>query len=298
MKRSRDLALVLLLVVLGSCKGDRAAISPSVPDLSSTPAQAAAVATPDPRRPFSFVVIGDFGTGGTSEVAVASAIRTWVSSHSIDALMTTGDNVYERGAPSSFDDAWRRPYGWLVRAKIPVYATIGNHDILTRRGRPVMDLLGMPAKWYTHAFPNVSLIVLDGNNPASKTQLRYIREKTDPHSRWTIALFHQPIWSCSLHGTTPDINRLWLPLFRKYGIDLILNGHDHAYQRFGTTPPTIVTGGGGASLYGIRRCPPGTPNPKATRNAHHFLYVEAGSQTLRVRAIDITGNVFDDFTYR
>lgn len=247
---------------------------------------------------FDFVVIGDFGVGGERQGRVATAMQQWAVTHEVEAFVTTGDNIYSSGHPSAFENAWRRPYGWVQAADIPIVASLGNHDKQTDAGRPVMGLLEMPSPWYTRDFASIRFLVLDANQPGNAQQLRFISESVAPPPRWTIAVFHQPAFSCAKHGSTPDVQRLWLPLFRRVGVDLILNGHDHSYQRFATTPPAVVTGGGGATLYAIGRCPIGTPKPEVAFSAYNFLYVEASTTAVRVRSIKIPGStIADDVTY-
>lgn len=299
------LACVMLFVAACSNGPSRSAVVPDLPSASPLPSPspssstrpASGSASAEPDLPFSFVVVGDFGVGGRDEGAIASAARTWAATHPVDAFVTTGDDVYDSGSPDAFDDAWRKPYGWVERAGIPVVASIGNHDVRTGGGAPVMKLLGMPNRWYVRSFSGVQMIVLDGNDPGNPKQLEFMRTQIDPDAKHRIVIFHQPMWSCSRHGTTASINRLWLPILRDGKATLLLNGHDHLYERFATDPPAIVTGGGGAGLYGMGQCPSGTPTPAANRVVRHFLYVVVTDGAVHVQAIDANGSAFDDARY-
>ncbi len=242
----------------------------------------------------SFVAIGDFGIGGGTETQVARGMQDWAAKQPVQAFVTTGDNIYPSGAPSSFQNAWHRPFEWVQRAGIPIVASLGNHDVRTDKGQPVMDLLDMPSRWYQKRMGPVQFLVLDSTLIGAEEQLTFIDRAIDERAPWTIAVFHHPAWSCGRHGTTSDVQRLWLPLFVKRGVDLILTGHDHDYQRFDTAPPAIVTGGGGASLYQLGRCPSGTPKPVASFVSHHFVAVDATPLTLRLRAVRLPGNVTAD----
>lgn len=242
-----------------------------------------------PTGPFRFVVLGDFGNGSQGELKIAGAIDDWTDAHPINALVTTGDNVYESGAPARFAEAWHGPFGWVSRERIPVVATLGNHDIETQAGAPVMGLLDMPSRWYTRRIGPVEFIVLDANRPTDPRQLDFLRHVlASSTARWKIAVFHQPAYSCSRHGSTPEVDDLWLPLLARDGVDLVLNGHDHAYQRFGPINGTtyVVTGGGGASLYHEDDCPDGTPTPDVKRVVHHFVTLVVSGSRLRIEAFD------------
>ncbi len=88
--------------------------------------------------------------------------------------------------------------------------------------------------------------------------------------------------------------------FEEAGVDLVLSGHDHNYQRFdergGVT--YVVTGGGGNSrLYELKECPADYPE-RLVGNAqvNHFLLVEGSARRLRVRALTGDGEVIDDFS--
>jgi 3',5'-cyclic AMP phosphodiesterase CpdA len=246
--------------------------------------------------PFRFVVVGDYGEGGTTEAKIASAIDRWTDRNPIDAFVSTGDNVYQSGAPEQFMGAWTVPYGWVSHENTPVIATLGNHDIETDGGHPVMDLLGMSARWYTRRIGPVEFIILDANDPTNADQLRFLNEAlAESTSRWKIAVFHQPVYSCSRHGSTPTVDAAWLPLLEKNGVDLVLNGHDHTYQRFGPIEGTtyIVTGGGGAELYYETACPASTPAPDVHETVHNFVTLWVSGSTLRLETLSADGQLID-----
>jgi 3',5'-cyclic AMP phosphodiesterase CpdA len=246
-----------------------------------------------------FVVIGDFGTGGTDEYQVASAIRTWAATHPVDALVTTGDNIYETGHPDRFQAAWHRPYGWLDARGIDVLAALGNHDARTAGGLPVMRLLGMPGPWYGVRAGNVELVMLDSNHPDDADQRSFL-ETTLRRSEaaWQVVVVHHPPFSCGQeHGSSHDVRDL-VPEMR--GADLVLSGHDHTYQRFAAMRGAtfVVSGGGGAPLDPLGECPEGTPRPaSAFADAHHFLYVRSTGDGLVIRAIRVPGSTVGD-TFR
>lgn len=253
------------------------------------PVEPSASAVAAPTGPFRFVVLGDFGNGSQAELKIAGAIDDWTDAHPVNALVTTGDNVYESGAPSRFAEAWHVPFGWVSVKGIPVVASLGNHDVETQGGAPVMGLLDMPSRWYTRRIGPVEFIVLDANRVMDQRQLDFLRGALDSSTaRWKVAVFHQPAYSCSRHGSTPDVDDLWLPLLATDGVDLVLNGHDHAYQRFGPIDGTtyVVTGGGGAPLYHEDDCPDGTPTPEAARVVHHFVTLVVSGSRLRIEAFD------------
>ncbi|MDQ3991355.1 MAG: metallophosphoesterase, partial [Actinomycetota bacterium] len=226
--------------------------------------------------------------------AVADAIRRHHERAPFDALVTTGDNVYPDGHPSRFGAAWREPYGWVHERGVEVVATLGNHDLETAGGRPVMELLGMPGRWYSRVLGPVEFFVVDSSDPGNTEQLRFLTEAVARSSaRWRVAVLHHPPHTCGRKaGQQVGLRRWWGFVLSLAGVDLVLAGHDHNYQRFTGASGTafVVTGGGGASLYPIEGCRPGTPEPAAAFAAHHFVVAEATDSTLRVEVVRVPGD--------
>jgi calcineurin-like phosphoesterase family protein len=249
-----------------------------------------------------FVVIGDFGSGDDAERAVASAIRRWVGERRFDALVTVGDNVYRDGASSAFADAWERPYGWVQDRGVRVVASLGNHDVHTDDGHALMGLFGMPGPWYREHIGPVDLFVLDANDFARLGQMRWLSKAlTASTASWQVLVFHEPAYSCGKHGSKPGAQRQLLPAIAGRGVDLVLNGHDHDYQRFAPIDGVtyVVAGAGGAALYPVRDCPAGTPDPVASNDDEHsFLYVTADPEEITGTAVGEDGAVLDTFTIR
>ncbi|MGH2723917.1 MAG: metallophosphoesterase family protein [Actinomycetota bacterium] len=255
------------------------------------------------RGPVDLAVIGDFGTGEEAQREVAEALRTWADGRPLDALVTTGDNIYDSGHPDEFDQAWHQPYGWVDREGIPVLASLGNHDAETGGGAPVMELLSMPGPWYAHRLGPVELFVLDGNHLEDPAQLSFVgsalRRSAAP---WKVAVVHHPPYTCGHHDGHGEIRERWLPVFRAGGVDLVLSGHDHNYQRFPRLGDVVfvVSGGGGQDLDDVDECPAGTPDPVfALDDRHHFVTVRATRETLRLRAVAVPGSeVVDEVILR
>jgi hypothetical protein len=243
-------------------------------------------------------VIGDFGTGHGDSDEVASALRAADAGDPFDALVTTGDNVYQAGAPADFFK-WEQPYGWVQDEGIPVVASLGNHDARTDDGIHVEELLGMPASWYVERIGPVRFVVLDSNRVGDPDQRAFLASTLGDGTTapWTVVVFHHPAFSCGKHKSTPEVLADWEPLFADGGVDLVLNGHDHNYQRFEAVDGVthVVTGGGGAPLYAVDGCPSGTPEPAASAVTHHFLSIEATAGSLRGTAITPSGEEIDSF---
>ena len=109
---------------------------------------------------------------------------------------------------------------------------------------------------------------------------------------------HHPPYTCGGHFGEPIVQQRWVPLFEEYGVQLVLAGHDHTYQRFAARNGVtyVVHGGGGATLYRLRGCPRSYPPRARARSEHGFLSVSIGPDDLQVTAVDLKGRVRDRFT--
>jgi hypothetical protein len=100
---------------------------------------------------------------------------------------------------------------------------------------------------------------------------------------------------CGYHSGDDRVASQWVPLFERYGVQLVLSGHEHSYQRFlarrGVT--YVVHGGGGAIPYPPRSCPAGYPTRAAARLGFGFLSVVVARDSLTVSAITQRGRRID-----
>ena len=249
---------------------------------------------PSARADTGILAIGDFGVGGERQRALGAAVRAYESRFSADVLVTLGDNDYTRGR--AFRANWSAAFGWLSPAGIAVAGTLGNHDVEYRRGRYQFALLGMPASYYVRRVDDVELIVLD-SNAVTNAQTRWLTRTLARRSALRrIVAFHHPPYTCGGHLGSAAVRRSWVPLFERYGVRLVLSGHDHNYQRFERNGVTyVVNGGGGARLYPLRACPRSYPPRVAARSAHGFLHITVGSAGVGVDVVSLSGRAIDRF---
>jgi hypothetical protein len=242
-----------------------------------------------------FVAFGDFG-GGKDQHAVAAAIERWVGTgHQVDALVTTGDNVYEDGGPGQFHAQLDEPYRQLRRTR-PMWVTLGNHDVERGHGPMQLGHLGLPSLPYTKRLPGVELLFLDANRPDDPQSAWLDRQLGAPGPAFRVIVFHQPAYSCGTeHGSTRDVIRRWVPILERHRAALVLNGHEHDYQRFASAAGVsyVVTGGGGKGLYPILRSCSGVPTRQAWAVRHHFVAVEVRRGSLSLTAVAEDGTVLD-----
>jgi Calcineurin-like phosphoesterase len=276
--------VVLLLTAAAGCDGPEGRRAPAGPPGAEAPAG---------RVRSGLVALGDAG-GGPAQLAVARAMERWAAAHRVDALVTTGDNVYERGEPELFAAQLDQPYAALRRTR-PMWATLGNHDVSAGHGAEQLRHLGLPGLPYARSLPGLQLLFLDANR-VDQDQASWLDARlSEPGPGLRAVVFHHPAWSCSRHDTSEQVGRLWVPVIEDHRVALVLNGHDHNYQRFvspgGVT--YVVTGGGGRRLYPLDGCATGTPERVVGLVRHHFTAVEVGDGWLTVTAVADDGTVLD-----
>ncbi|MDH6453864.1 MULTISPECIES: metallophosphoesterase [unclassified Streptomyces] len=288
--RAIALGAAVVLSAATACSGQPDPAAGTTPPFPSVTASGTPPGAEDVRS--GFVAFGDFGTGGVAQNAVAQAMGSWArTGHRVDALVTTGDNVYPDGNPHWFAPRLDRPYSALPH---PMWITLGNHDVQAGHGSAELRHLGLPNLPYAKQLPGIQLLFLDANHPDA-AQSRWLENRlsaSGPPVR--VVVFHQPAWSCSLHGSTPAVDARWVPVLERHRVTLVLSGHDHNYQRFTSAHGVtyIVTGGGGASLYPLASgCR--TPHRAAAAARHHFTAVEATATHVTVTAVGDDGGVLD-----
>jgi len=243
------------------------------------------------------LAVGDFGVGGETQRAIGEAMRRFETTHPAQLLVTLGDNDYTR-SPTAFRRNWRASFGWLAAAGVAPAGSLGNHDVEVEGGRYEFELLGMPRAFYRRSLPDVDVFILNSNR-VTATQTKWLRTRlTASTARWQVVVFHHPPFSCGGHEGNAAVRRTWLPVFERFGADLVLAGHAHNFQRFAAVKGVryVVHGGGGARLYPLTACPAWYPRRVAGRAARGFLYLLADEQTLRVWALSRTGATVNTFT--
>ncbi len=250
---------------------------------------AMAVAQPAPRT--HFLVVGDWGTGSKQQAAVAKAMCASNAATPARFVMTVGDNFYWPDGVAT-DANFYTPMACLRAQGVKWRATWGNHDL---GGNDVSRILGSKKRWFTYVDGSTRFISLDGNQPTSSAQraflARTLKAATEPVK---VIAMHQPLYTAGMHSPSYEARTAWLPLFKKYKVSLVLQGHNHDYERITTGGITyITTGGGGAGLYPCVRSQPGLVMCKPV---NHFLEVDSSPAGIAVRAVGTDGQTIDQVT--
>ena len=174
----------------------------------------------------------------------------------IDAIpgtvFTAGDNAYPSGREVDFTNCYAPSWG---RFKQRTYPAPGNHDYATTAAAAYYAYFGSsagdPAKgYYSYNLGAWHIVVLNSEIDAStgSAQEKWLRQDLASNPRvCTLAYWHRPVFSSSsIHGNDPRFKTLWQALY-DYRAEVVINGHDHTYERFAPQTP-----GGIASPRGIR----------------------------------------------
>jgi Icc-related predicted phosphoesterase len=272
--------VTVVAMVLVACGGATLPPEPGVMDPVQVPAE--------------MIVIGDFGSGSDAQYAVAESIQRVVAEADVELFLTTGDNFYN----DDLDRIWNKPYGWLDDENIRIAAAWGNHDRESdTREDLVEEALSPPGAYYSMEMGEGKLIVLDSNNVSDPDQTTWLRDQLEGAGSPAIVVFHHPPYTCGVYGTEDVVNDAWLPIIEEFDVPLVLNGHEHHYERLKVEGTTyVVTGGGGQSLRDARGCPEDTPQPLASNYAdHHFVTMSIGNGAISAEVIAADGSIIDTF---
>lgn len=244
-----------------------------------------------PLKPGSvrFVAFGDMGTGGKTQYELAQQMAEYHEKVPFDSVLMLGDNLY---GGADFDQKFAIPYKPLLDAGVKFHAALGNHDSPDELLYKPFNMNGQ--RFYTFKQGKVRFFALDSNymDPA---QLKWLEtELKNSGSDWKVAFFHHPLYSSGgAHGSSLELRGLLEPLFVKYGVDVVLAGHDHSYERVKPQKGIyyFTAGSGGKLVRGNLR----NTDFKAAGFDQDcaFLAIEIAGDQLYFQALSRTGTTVD-----
>jgi len=252
-----------------------------------------------PNRPDSLklAVIGDNGTGEQPEYDIAARMVEAHTTFPFDLVLMLGDNMYGSQQPADFVKKFERPYERLLKDGVRFYASLGNHDQQSNRFYAPFNMDGQ--RYYTYARKNVRFFVLDSNflDPPQVAWLESaLKAATED---WKICYFHHPLYSDGArHGSEVDLRVRLEPLFVKYGVNVVLSGHDHIYERL--TPQKgivyFVSGAAGQLRKGnVKRS---AMTAAAFDQDQSFMLIEIAGPDLFFEAVSRAGATVDSGVIR
>lgn len=303
-------------------------------------------------------VIGDSGTADANAAAVRDAYKSFTGARGTDVWLMLGDNAYNSGRDNEYQAAVFDMYPQLLR-QVPVWSALGNHDGIDMAFNPpgaYPQIFSFPIaaeaggiasgteNYYSFDYGNIHFVVLDStinaNRVAGSPQWTWLAADLAANARrWTIALWHHPHYSKGSHDSDAEVALIEMrenaiPLLEQHGVDLVLAGHSHSYERSflidghhdvsGTLTPAMILDGGDGHPNGdgayMKPGPAGTPNEGAVHavvgssgkieidgNLDHpvmftsmftlgSMVVDVNRDELTAAFLDSGGTVLDEFT--
>ena len=273
----------------------------------------------DKPAPLSFLYFGDAQADVRS--LWSRAIRGAYSKFpKADFIIHAGDLINRANEDYQWGE-WFEAGGWL-NGMIPAMSTPGNHEYfrgenkkaqLSRHWRPQFALPengpeGLSETAYYFDYQGTRFIAMDSEAAFSdsllmQNQTDWFEKTVKNHSmRWTVVIHHHPIYSTKLSRD----NQLWRekmePLYKKYKVDIVLQGHDHSYARGVNMPlgenrkkpdgPVYVVSVSGPKMYDI-----GLQSwmDRAASNTQLYQIVDITDSTLAFKAYTVNGDLYDSF---
>jgi Glycosyl hydrolase family 99/Calcineurin-like phosphoesterase len=249
-------------------------------------ARAVVVAAGDIACPAGQVDIGDNTEGATDQIRAPHATCGQPATAKLigqlkpDAVLALGDTQYPDGAYSQYEGSYAKSWGQF---RAITYPAIGNHEYLTRQARGYFEYFGQRAGnqnkgWYSYDLATWHVIVLNsecqyvgGCGPGSP-QERWLAADLAAHPNGcTLAYWHEPRWSSGSHGSNPLYSALWSDLAAARA-DMVLNGHDHDYERFAS-----LSADGQVAANGVREFIAGTGG-----ESHYKFHLPAPGSQVRI----------------
>ena len=280
------------------CRGLLALVLSAVVTLALSASGPAEFAFPLQANSVRLAVIGDMGTGEQPQIDLARQMVTSRAVFPFEFVITLGDNIYTGSLPSDFEKAFAVPYKLLLDAGVPFYATLGNHDKTNERFYKPFNMNG--ATYYAYKKGNVHFFALDSNYMDPKqtawieTQLREAG-----NGDWKICYFHHPLYSSArFHGPDIDLRRVLEPLFVKYGVDVVLSGHEHVYERMRPQQGIYYFIEGASGSLRAGNLAPSTITAKGFDTDRSFMMVEIAGNDMYFQTTSRTGREVDSGVIR
>ena len=306
--------LLALAPLIGACtagdgasprptSGSPVATAPTAPGPSRTGGSPLPTAAPD--GAVELVAVGDIARcSDEADDAVGMA----VADEEADVVALLGDLVYPDGTPETYRDCFLPTWGALLERTRPA---VGNHDLSADGGAAYWALFGERAGrpdegWYSYEAGSWHVVVLNSNcqlvacTPGSPQHDWLVADLEATSARCVLAYWHHPMTASGTHGRYPPVDPLWSAAVEG-GVDLVLTGHEHYYERlapFGSNVapdpdgvPLIVAGTGGAGLRPRQDVVAGSEVIIEDVHGYVRLSLAAGGYTFEF--VDLDGEVRD-----
>jgi predicted phosphodiesterase len=189
------------------------------------------ITLPNAEASTKFAVIGDSGSGAGRQYQLAAQFAAAYKSFPFSFVLMLGDNIYGSERPRDFERKFTIPYKAVLDAGVPFYAALGNHD------EPNVQIHFKPfnmdgQRYYRFRKNDIEFFAVDSTYMSTE-QVRWLEKAlAESNAPWKIAFMHHPIYSSGRrHGSDVELRAFIEPLFVKYGVSVVLAGHEHFYER-------------------------------------------------------------------
>ena len=240
-----------------------------------------------------FAVMGDTGSGTQLQRDVGAMMVKYHALFPFDFVLMMGDNLYGREAPQDFERKFAEPYKALLDQKVKFYATLGNHDQPLEVNYKDFNMNGK--EYYRFTKGKIAFYSLNSNYMDQKQVQWLENELGHETAEWKVMFFHHPPYSSAkTHGSDRRLREVVEPIFLKYGVDVVLSGHDHVYERMKPQKGIyyFVSGAGGKLRSGDVGRQSGITEKSYDRDLHFMLFEVSGNE-MYFQAISRTGETID-----
>ena len=256
----RAVAVVIVaLLVLASCSDANEPRAKPGESTASTPSQPVE----------TLLIAGDIALCERPEdEATADLVEAMLKEHPDAVVGVAGDLAYDKGTDEDFDKCYDPSWG---RFKDRTKPALGNHEYGTGNARGYFNYFDGKAGefgqgWYSYDLGDWHVVVVNSNcskvggcGPDSEQGKWLIADLAATDKTCVLGYWHHPRWSSGAHGTDESMQPLW-EIAAKGGMDVIVNGHDHHYERFAVRDGVrqFVVGTGGAWRYPVVKAEQGS----------------------------------------
>ncbi len=216
---------------------------------------------PGTRSPVRILAMGDGGLPNSTSQSLRDRYLADAGGRHTDVWLMLGDNAYWSGTDDEYQGAVFDLFPNLLR-RFVVWPTIGNHDISdgsVAKEFPYRAIFDLPTRgqaggvasgtehYYSFDHANIHFVCLDSLFdehraapplvPSDSPMYTWLNADLAANRQdWLVAFWHHPAYTKGTYDSDfsvsmPEMRRIWVPLLEKYGVDLVLTGHSHVYER-------------------------------------------------------------------
>lgn len=242
-----------------------------------------------------FAVIGDSGTGLRPQYEVAKQMEACREKVNFTFVLMLGDNIYGGHAPEDFKRKFEEPYKPLLDAGVKFYASLGNHDRASERFYKPFNM--SERSYFSFKYGNAEFFALDSSymDPA---QLEWLHDSLRKSTAaWKICFMHHPLFTnARFHGSDTDLRTVLVPIFHATGVQVVLAGHNHVYERLKPVEGITYFVLGNSGQLRPHDLRPSAQTAKGFDTGHCFMLMEIAGDQLNFQTISDTGATVDSGT--